>query len=138
MTIKALLSELHHELAATGKMAFDLQRKETLRKQKALFEYRKLQLIKDGKNSDTSLKELQSSIANQENEAAPEPDLSFVENIVKRGEEREKHHLSNIVAFIRNQRTYQELLERYNPGISMKQKDKVRKTARRVGLDIPE
>lgn len=33
---------------------------------------------------------------------------------------------------------YATLLERYNPGMSMTEEDKVRLTARRVGMDLPE
>lgn len=33
---------------------------------------------------------------------------------------------------------YATLLERYNPGMSMDGEEKVRLTARRVGMDLPE
>ncbi len=33
---------------------------------------------------------------------------------------------------------YATLLERYNPGMSMDEEEKVRLTARRVGMDLPE
>ena len=33
---------------------------------------------------------------------------------------------------------YATLLERYNPGVNMEEEERVRLTARRVGMDLPE
>lgn len=33
---------------------------------------------------------------------------------------------------------YATLLERYNPGMNMEEEERVRLTARRVGMDLPE
>ena len=40
--------------------------------------------------------------------------------------------------YAKAQRTYATLLERYNPGMSMNEEDKVRLTARRVGMTLPD
>ena len=40
--------------------------------------------------------------------------------------------------YLKAQRMYATLLERYNPGMSMDEEEKVRLTARRVGMDLPE
>lgn len=40
-------------------------------------------------------------------------------------------------AYLRAQRTYVTLLERYNPGMGMDEEERVRLTARRVGLNLP-
>lgn len=43
-----------------------------------------------------------------------------------------------LAAYARAQRTYATLLERYNPGISVvDQQERIRLTARRVGMDLP-
>ena len=42
------------------------------------------------------------------------------------------------IQYAKAQRTYATLLERYNPGMSMDEEEKVRLTARRVGMDLPE
>jgi ATP synthase assembly factor FMC1, mitochondrial len=42
-----------------------------------------------------------------------------------------------MVAYLRAQRTYATLLERYNPGMGMDEEERVRLTARRVGMDLP-
>ncbi|KHN99103.1 Complex 1 LYR protein [Metarhizium album ARSEF 1941] len=43
-----------------------------------------------------------------------------------------------IVAYLRSQRLYVTLIERYNPGMDMADDERVRLTARRVGMDLPE
>ena len=42
------------------------------------------------------------------------------------------------IQYAKAQRMYTTLLERYNPGMSMDEEDRVRMTARRVGMDLPE
>ncbi|KXT15272.1 hypothetical protein AC579_4867 [Pseudocercospora musae] len=41
------------------------------------------------------------------------------------------------VQYLASQRVYTTLLERYNPGMNMTEEDRVRLTARRVGMDLP-
>ncbi|KAJ5308794.1 hypothetical protein PENANT_c013G03316 [Penicillium antarcticum] len=43
-----------------------------------------------------------------------------------------------LAQYARAQRSYCELLERYNPGMSMDEEEKIRLTARRVGFDLPQ
>jgi len=52
--------------------------------------------------------------------------------LLRRLEEAEQ-----FVQYAKAQRTYAMLLERYNPGMEMDQQERVRLTARRVGLDMP-
>lgn len=42
-----------------------------------------------------------------------------------------------LVAYLRAQRQYVALIERYNPGMDMDDEERVRLTARRVGMDLP-
>ncbi|KAK7744382.1 hypothetical protein SLS62_010171 [Diatrype stigma] len=41
------------------------------------------------------------------------------------------------VQYLRSQRQYTTLLERYNPGMGMDEEERVRLTAKRVGMDLP-
>lgn len=41
------------------------------------------------------------------------------------------------VQYVKAQRMYITLLERYNPGMNMDEEERVRLTARRVGIDLP-
>jgi len=43
-----------------------------------------------------------------------------------------------VIAYLRAQRTYVTLVERYNPGANMNEEERVRLTARRVGMDLPK
>ncbi|KAJ5085981.1 hypothetical protein N7532_010752 [Penicillium argentinense] len=43
-----------------------------------------------------------------------------------------------LAQYARAQRTYAALLERYNPGMNLDEEERIRLTARRVGLDLPE
>ncbi|KAI9806052.1 MAG: hypothetical protein M1833_004459 [Piccolia ochrophora] len=42
------------------------------------------------------------------------------------------------LGYVRAQRTYVALLERYNPGITMGEEERLSATARRVGLEMPD
>lgn len=54
-----------------------------------------------------------------------------------RGGERAVAQAEQYLAYVRAQRTYVTLLERYNPGMGMDEEERVRLTARRVGMDLP-
>jgi ATP synthase assembly factor FMC1 len=42
------------------------------------------------------------------------------------------------VQYVQAQRMYATLIERYNPGMGMSEEERVRLTARRVGMDLPD
>lgn len=46
-------------------------------------------------------------------------------------------HALDIIKFLDNQREYEELVDRYNPGNKLTQDEKVKRTANVVGLDVP-
>jgi ATP synthase assembly factor FMC1 len=52
--------------------------------------------------------------------------------VIRRIEEGEQ-----FAAYLRAQRKYTTLLERYNPGMSMDDQERIRLTARRVGMELP-
>ncbi|KAH7135571.1 hypothetical protein B0J11DRAFT_163344 [Dendryphion nanum] len=41
------------------------------------------------------------------------------------------------VQYVQAQRMYETLIERYNPGMGMSEEERVRLTARRVGMNLP-
>ncbi|TFK56052.1 hypothetical protein OE88DRAFT_704475 [Heliocybe sulcata] len=45
--------------------------------------------------------------------------------------------MENAITFLRSQRTYKELLERYNPLVDLTAEERIEATARRVGLNMP-
>ena len=48
-----------------------------------------------------------------------------------------RQEAEQFVAYLRARRMYGTLLERYNPGMGMDQEERVRLTARRVGMEMP-
>ena len=51
---------------------------------------------------------------------------------------REKvEEAEQLVTYLKAQRMYLSLVERYNPGMNMNEEERVRLTARRVGMDLP-
>lgn len=45
--------------------------------------------------------------------------------------------MEQFVQYLKAQRMYGTLLERYNPGMGMDEEERVRLTARRVGMELP-
>ncbi|KAK4502478.1 hypothetical protein PRZ48_005903 [Zasmidium cellare] len=79
---------------------------------------------------------LQKHIRSDFSHVSNEESASLAEQTKKPAERRleeAKQYLHYLIA----QRTYTTLLERYNPGMNMTEEDRVRLTARRVGMDLP-
>ena len=63
---------------------------------------------------------------------------SLLKNAFESGNEADLRYAHEVLLFLRSQRKYSELLELYNPGATMTQKERNRLTARRVGLNLPK
>lgn len=130
---KTLFKELHAEVLHAHKKVHTFRWQKDLDTNKARLTYEKLQLIKARQATD----KVQAKIDHLEAGKIDIPALEDkkVESLVD--STTDVHNLSNVVTYLKNQRTYNELLERYNPGLTMSQEDNVRKTANRVGLSVP-
>ncbi|QHS73924.1 Fmc1p [Saccharomyces paradoxus] len=65
-------------------------------------------------------------------------DIKWEEKVVQRQNIDEIfEHSFDIIKFLDNQREYEELVDRYNPGKKLTQDEKVKRTANVVGLDVP-
>ncbi|KAG5366906.1 ATP synthase assembly factor FMC1 [Yarrowia sp. B02] len=53
------------------------------------------------------------------------------------GDAAQIQHAEDMLLFLENQRGYKDLLARYNPGVDMADQERVRLSARRVGLEVP-
>ncbi|KAJ8146820.1 hypothetical protein OY671_000111 [Metschnikowia pulcherrima] len=132
--LKQVYKELQKELTIAHKKVHTFRWNKDLEKNKARLTYEKLQLIKSRKSTEKVQAELEKLEAGKID--IPPLDASKVKNLID--SEGDLHNLQNVTAYLKNQRVYNELLERYNPGLTMSQEDNVRKTAHRVGLSIPE
>ncbi|TID15789.1 hypothetical protein CANINC_004318 [Pichia inconspicua] len=140
MSGKNLFKNMYKALEKSVAASHETHLKEILKKQDALVQYKRMQYVNAGKQlSKEEDDKLVESVRNTFAGQMQKIDVDLLKHLDK--EELhpvEIEHVTNITTFLDSQREYVELLERYNPGISMKQTDKVRKTARRVGLEVPE
>ncbi|KAK9448074.1 uncharacterized protein V1518DRAFT_419590 [Limtongia smithiae] len=52
--------------------------------------------------------------------------------------EQQLRDAAEILGYLRSQRTYKMLLDRYNPTATLEDHERIRLTARRVGLELPQ
>jgi predicted protein tyrosine phosphatase len=67
-----------------------------------------------------------------------ETDSASLQHQATKPIERRLEEAEQYVKYLAGQRMYTTLIERYNPGMNMTEEDRVRLTARRVGMDLPE
>ncbi|KAI9846236.1 MAG: hypothetical protein M1837_004225 [Sclerophora amabilis] len=84
----------------------------------------------DDVNPNASLRSPSSSASSSSSDSSP---LSLLSPAMKKSFQQVEQYLH----FVRAQRMYTTLLERYNPGMGMDEEERVRLTARRVGMDLP-
>ncbi|EME85196.1 uncharacterized protein MYCFIDRAFT_46624 [Pseudocercospora fijiensis CIRAD86] len=65
------------------------------------------------------------------------PNSASLQHQASKPADRRLDEAEQYVQYLASQRVYTTLLERYNPGMNMTQEDRVRLTARRVGMDLP-
>lgn len=132
--LKAAYKELHKELLVSHRAVIKARWSKNIELSKARLAYEKIQAIR----SRLPTTDIEAKLADLEAGRIRYPpiDTSRVRSLVGSGEDIE--HLRNVVTYLKNQRIYNELLERYNPGLTMSQEDNVRKTANMVGLKVPD
>ncbi|GMM27982.1 hypothetical protein DAMA08_006980 [Martiniozyma asiatica (nom. inval.)] len=143
MSSRKLFSELVASVQHSMNAAHRYHVKELQSKQKALVAYQKMNSLKLGKTWSAEEEAMAMDKVGKQMglHIKPSTDTTAITHLDKEDSlysEIERHHVTTASLFLASQTEYCELLERYNPGISMKQTDKVRKTARRVGLEVPE
>lgn len=131
------------------------QRAEEARKQIALLTYKRMSVVRQQNETKDAImkaklfKDLQ--LLNREVEklkrerGEEDKSLLFVqdtalirESLLKEEDgSRTIQHLHDIGAFLTNQREYDELIERYNGCSKLSQQETIRRTAGKVGLDVP-
>ena len=116
-----------------------------IEKQIALLQYKKLNHIRENKDVKEINSQIEKLMKGEFEESKEFKHKHLIKQFVDAGESKDLvqhkyklNNMANVVTFLNSQRVYTELLERYNPGLTMKQDDNVRRTANRVGLSVPE
>lgn len=68
---------------------------------------------------------------------APESTVQSIQHQLQKPAERRLDEAQQYVHYLRAQREYLALVERYNPGMNMNEEERVRLSARRVGMNLP-
>lgn len=135
---KTAYESLHRQLLINTKAAVKKQNAQDVKKRIALLTYQRINALKDQQNSkaveiDAQLAQLKKQTEDPESKVDPKLLEAFQTNESAHSIE----HINDIANFLSYHRTYNELIERYNPGLSMTQEDKIRKTAHKVGFELP-
>lgn len=78
-------------------------------------------------------KHIRTDIATQSSADSP----SLAHQLQTKSAESRLQEAEQILQFVQQQRLYSTLVERYNPGMDMSEEERVRLTARRVGMELP-
>ncbi|GCE97460.1 hypothetical protein ZYGM_001311 [Zygosaccharomyces mellis] len=98
----------------------------------------RMKLLKDMSLLNKRVEILKQKVPENDKKLLFVQDTSFLrDQILSVQDDRHIQHLEDISAFIDNQREYDELIERYNPGIRMSQEERVKRTANKVGFQMP-
>lgn len=98
----------------------------------------RMKLLKDMSLLNKRVEILKQKVPENDKKLLFVQDTSFLrDQILSVQDDRHIQHLEDIAAFIDNQREYDELIERYNPGIRMSQEERVKHTANKVGFQMP-
>lgn len=142
MTLSRAVKNLHRELLINAKASAIKQNAQDLQKRIALLKYQRVNALKNQQTDkirqiDQELKQAEQH--SQEPEVTLDATLLGGLQITKNADSKHSaDHINDVANFLSYQRTYQELIERYNPGLRMTQEDKIRRTAHKVGFELPE
>jgi ATP synthase assembly factor FMC1 len=84
-------------------------------------------------NPSPMQKHIRTDIATQSSTDSP----SLAHQLQTKSAESRLQEAEQILQFVQQQRLHSTLVERYNPGMNMDEEERVRLTARRVGMELP-
>ncbi|RLV83573.1 hypothetical protein JA9_004751 [Meyerozyma sp. JA9] len=135
-----LYRALRRELGVINRKSHEVHSAKELERVKARLQYQKIQLIRAKKPIAEIENEINSKLAAASRPPQVKTDVirALIADTPAFLPRVQLQNLKNVGVFLKSQRTYNELIERYNPGLTMSQEDNVSKTANRVGLQVPE
>lgn len=129
---------LKRELINTLKVSTKKQNATQLKRDLALLKYQKINALKVNNIDEIKKIDYRISLLEKKSDINKiEIDPKLWEGLKLEDNEFNNTHIADVANFLSYQRTYQELIERYNPGLTMTQSDKIKKTANRVGYELP-
>lgn len=136
---KKAFENLHKQLLINTKAAAKKQNAQDIKKRIALLSYQRINALRA--NETDKISEIDAKLTDlkkQTEDPAVEVEPKLLDALKPSRETAHSvEHINDIANFLSYQRTYNELIERYNPGLSMTQEDKIRKTAHKVGFELP-
>lgn len=142
MSLRKAYQNLHTQLLVNIKQSTIKQNAEDVKKRIALLTYQRINALRDSTpDANTKIMEINRKIDDlkkSSNDPQVEIEKKLAEGLKLQESKRNDKHIDDIANYLSYQRTYQELIERYNPGLTMTQEDKVRKTANKVGFELPK
>lgn len=151
--------QLLRALVKSNKRSKISQLLEDNKKQVALLTYKKINLIRENQTTDPQARSKTTAQLYQlnkklellkKNDPSKSKHLHFYEDahqlkkMIVQAEpadesitEKRLQHFRDIAGFMQNQMEFEQLVERYNPGLRMDQEEKVKRTAAKVGLQVP-
>lgn len=121
---------LYREIMLQRKLAEEAQKSLDSAKHKLLLNYRKTMA---GEKSQPHAEPVRHDAGLQFDNGG----VTALRKLLKEGNTKDVEFGFEVLSYLKNQRTYSELLERYNPGLDEGQ-ERMRLSARRVGLELPE
>ncbi|KAH3684990.1 hypothetical protein WICPIJ_004022 [Wickerhamomyces pijperi] len=140
--LRKAYQNLQNQLLINIKKSTIKQNAEDVKKRIALLTYQRINALRDSTpDSNTKIMEINRKIDTLK-KSSNDPQVQIEEKLANglklQESERNDKHIDDIANYLSYQRTYQELIERYNPGLTMTQKDKIQKTAHKVGFELPK
>lgn len=133
---RGLYKRLLRELSRHAKEAATIQNAQDAKRIEALQKYRLMQEKKSGGKPDPVSLISTSSPKNRRD--LPLQQAEALRTQFQTGTEYDLVFGEEVLQYLIHQRTYKELLRRYNPGIDVDSEENMRKTAHRVGLQLPQ
>jgi ATP synthase assembly factor FMC1 len=99
--------------------------------------YRRILRELPAKPSATSVSKSKPSILSHPSPIQRRIRSSFTSQQNKSSPEHYVQEAEQFALYLKSQRTYATLVERYNPGMNMDDEERTRLTARRVGMEMP-
>lgn len=138
---RVLYRRLYRELSFQSLEASEKQNSHEDKRKKTLEEYKKRAKAGVSNNPDALNREIEEnngSGASRRMKLGPLYNSTALREIFLNSKPEDLEYGNEVLQYLKAQRTYKLLLDRYNPGATMEDDERIRLSARRVGLALPD